>query len=254
MIIAHTNKRSHVKRDTLEMKLTCNMAPTASLALAFVVLLALPCDHYKIPPHEEVARVARFVANQCDWASMATISTRDPVKGQPFSNAFSVSDGPVGYGTGVPYMYLTNMEISVQDLQVNPQASLSMSLAQTDFCKNQSYDPQSPLCAHIIFSGTVLEVNGTEAEVAKKSLFGRHPEMVDWPADHGWFFAKMNITQRTTSRPHPTRASTDDNASLIRSHGAEASERSHSLNLVCCRDFQSHHPCSNQSLLLQTRK
>ncbi|KAG9349642.1 hypothetical protein JZ751_028090 [Albula glossodonta] len=171
------------------------MVPTATLAGIFVVFLALPCDLHKIPPHDEYARVARFVANQCDWASMATISSHDPVKGQPFSNAFSISDGPVGYGTGVPYMYLTVMEISVQDLQVNPQASLSMSLAQTDFCKKQGYDPQSPLCAHIIFSGTVIEVNGTEADVAKKSLFGRHPEMIDWPADHNWFFAKMNITQ-----------------------------------------------------------
>uniref|UniRef100_A0A673BLW1 Cellular repressor of E1A-stimulated genes 1 n=1 Tax=Sphaeramia orbicularis TaxID=375764 RepID=A0A673BLW1_9TELE len=74
----------------------------------------------RIPPHEQVARVARFVAHQCDWASMATISTHSPVKGQPFSNLFSVSDGPPGNGTGtgVPYMYLTRMEISVQDLEV----------------------------------------------------------------------------------------------------------------------------------------
>ncbi|KAL0204456.1 hypothetical protein M9458_002474, partial [Cirrhinus mrigala] len=61
--------------------------------------------------------MARFVVNKCDWASMATISTHDPVKGQPFSNAFSISDGPVGNGTGTPYMYLTHLEISVQDLQ-----------------------------------------------------------------------------------------------------------------------------------------
>ncbi|KAJ8350852.1 hypothetical protein SKAU_G00259820 [Synaphobranchus kaupii] len=189
------NQRNHVKRQTIGRKLARNMALTAARAVVFAAILTLPCDLYKIPPHEEVARVARFVANQCDWASMATISTHDPVKGQPFSNAFSVSDGPLGYGTGVPYMYLTRLEISVQDLQVNPQASLSMSLAQTDFCKNQGYDPQSPLCAHVIFSGTVVEVNGTEAEVAKISLFGRHPEMADWPADHDWFFAKMNMTQ-----------------------------------------------------------
>ncbi|KPP74386.1 hypothetical protein Z043_106457 [Scleropages formosus] len=171
---------------------------STAAALLSALLLALSSalrPSHAIPPHDEVARVARFVANQCDWASVATISTHEPVKGQPFSNTFSVSDGPVGGGGGVPYLYLTRMEISVQDLQVNPQASLSMSLAQTDFCKKQGYDPQSPLCAHVIFSGSILEVNGTEAEVAKKALFGRHPEMIDWPADHDWFFAKMNITQ-----------------------------------------------------------
>ncbi|XP_076580031.1 protein CREG1 isoform X1 [Chaetodon auriga] len=149
----------------------------------------------RIPPHDQVARVARFVAHQCDWASMATISTHKPVVGQPFSNAFSVSDGPEGFSTGVPYMYLTRMEISVQDLEVDPQASLSMSLAQTDYCRQQGFDPQSPLCAHVILSGSVMEVNGTEAEFAKKALFSRHPEMIDWPSDHNWFFAKFNITQ-----------------------------------------------------------
>ncbi|XP_035492904.1 protein CREG1 isoform X1 [Scophthalmus maximus] len=149
----------------------------------------------RIPPHEQVARVARFIAHQCDWASVATVSSRPPVVGQPFSNTLSVSDGPRGSGSGSPYLYLTRMEASVQDLQVNPAASLSMTLAQTDYCRQQGFDPQSPLCARLILSGSVLQVNGTEAEFAKKSLFSRHPEMIDWPTDHDWFFAKFNITQ-----------------------------------------------------------
>ncbi|KAM4601636.1 protein CREG1 [Polymixia lowei] len=167
---------------------------TMLAAVCLLGLLSCSCSS-RIPPHQEVARVARFVANQCDWASMATISTHDPVQGDPFSNSFSISDGPVGDGTGEPYMYLTHMEISVQDLQVNPRASLSMSLAQTDYCRQQGFDPQSPLCAHVILSGSVLEVNGTEAAFAKKALFSRHPEMIDWPSDHNWFFAKFNITK-----------------------------------------------------------
>ncbi|XP_007541465.1 protein CREG1 [Poecilia latipinna] len=164
------------------------------LGLSWAGLGSSSC-RVQIPPHDQVARVARFIAHQCDWASMATISSHKPVVGQPFSNVFSVSDGPHGTSSGVPYMYLTHMEVSVQDLQVNPQASLSMSLAQTDYCKQQGFDPQSPLCAHIILSGSVLQVNGTEADFAKKALFSRHPEMIDWPTDHNWFFAKFNITQ-----------------------------------------------------------
>ncbi|XP_063322647.1 protein CREG1 [Pelmatolapia mariae] len=165
------------------------------LGLSLASLSLCGASRFHIPPHDQVARVARFVAHQVDWASMATISTHKPVVGQPFSNVFSVSDGPRGSGSGVPYMYLTRMEISVQDLEVSPVASLSMSLAQTDYCRQQSFDPQSPLCAHIILSGSVQEVNGTEAEFAKKALFTRHPEMIDWPSDHNWFFAKFNITQ-----------------------------------------------------------
>ncbi|KAK7162352.1 hypothetical protein R3I94_004877 [Phoxinus phoxinus] len=165
------------------------------LAVFLALALARDCDSVSVPPHEEVARMARFVVHKCDWASMATISTHDPVKGQPFSNAFSISDGPVGNGTGTPYMYLTHMEISVQDLQVNPQASLSVSLAQTHYCKNHGFDPQSPLCAHIILSGSVIQVQDSEVCVAKAALFGRHPEMIDWPTDHSWFFARFNISQ-----------------------------------------------------------
>lgn len=102
--------------------------PTMSSALWPTLLLLLGLSwaglgssscRVQIPPHDQVARVARFIAHQCDWASMATISSHKPVEGQPFSNVFSVSDGPQGTSSGVPYMYLTHMEVSVQDLQVN---------------------------------------------------------------------------------------------------------------------------------------
>lgn len=99
---------------------------SAAVRAACVVLLGLlwasvsPSSscRFRIPPHDQVARVARFIAHRCDWASMATISTHKPVVGQPFSNVFSVSDGPQGSSSGVPYMYLTRMEISVKDLEV----------------------------------------------------------------------------------------------------------------------------------------
>ncbi len=94
------------------------MMMNRSLLAVCVALVAALGGSLSVPPHEEVARMARFVVNKCDWASMATISTHDPVRGQPFSNAFSISDGPAGNGTGTPYLYLTHMEISVQDLQV----------------------------------------------------------------------------------------------------------------------------------------
>ena len=50
-----------------------------------------------------------------------------------------------------------------------------MSLAQTDFCRKHGYDPQSPLCAHIILAGTVTKVNGdptgAEAGVRRASYY-----------------------------------------------------------------------------------
>ena len=75
-------------------------------------------------------RMARYVCHQSNWGAMATISARTPIVGFPFANVFSLSDGPVGESTGTPYIYATPMEISFHDLKANPQASITMSLAQ----------------------------------------------------------------------------------------------------------------------------
>ncbi|XP_069801641.1 protein CREG1 [Dendropsophus ebraccatus] len=165
-----------------------------AVVLLLVVSLAFRPSAADIPPRNETARVARYVAHRCDWGALATISSHEPLRGQPFANVFSVSDGPRGHSSGVLYFYLTTMEVSVQDLQVNPNASLTMSLAQTPYCRQEQYDPQSPLCAHIIISGSIQKVDDKEAGTAKMALFSRHPEMASWPRDHDWFFAKLNIT------------------------------------------------------------
>ncbi|ANM61926.1 Pyridoxamine 5'-phosphate oxidase family protein [Arabidopsis thaliana] len=39
----------------------------------------------------------------------------------------------------------------------------------------------------------ILEGGSEEAEVAKKALFTKHPEMMDWPKDHDFRFFKLEI-------------------------------------------------------------
>ncbi|XP_066888057.1 protein CREG1 isoform X3 [Kogia breviceps] len=107
-----------------------------------------------LPPRENAALVARFVTNVCDWGALATISTQEGVRGRPFADVLSVSDGPPAKGSGVPYFYLSPMQQSVGNLKVSE----------------------------------------AEMDVAKNSLFIRHPEMKTWPSSHNWFFAKLNIT------------------------------------------------------------
>ncbi|XP_005398282.1 PREDICTED: protein CREG1 isoform X2 [Chinchilla lanigera] len=181
----------------------------ALLAPALLSLLVSPARSYggqnhgdwekpplmpPLPPREDAARVARFVTHVSDWGSLATISALEAVRGQPFADVLSLSDGPPGAGSGVPYFYLSPLQLSARNLEANPHASLTMSLAQTDFCKKHVFDPQSPLCVHIMLSGTLTKVNETETDLAKQSLFTRHPEMKTWPSSHNWFFAKLNIT------------------------------------------------------------
>lgn len=168
-----------------------------SLLLCSHPSLALPVtqgSRGSPPPWDQYAKMARYITHLSDWGGMATIATRDPIQGKPFANVFSLSDGPVELGSGIPYMFTTPMEMSVIDLAKNPEASITMSLAQSNYCAEHQYDPEDPRCARLILNGKVIEVSGKEAEFAKTALFSRHPAMETWPQEHGWFFAKLDIT------------------------------------------------------------
>lgn len=140
--------------------------------------------------------MSRYLCHYSDYLAMATISTRGSLTGTPFASIFSYADGTMDKSTGIPYFYLTNMDMSTHDLQKNPKASVTISLAQSGYCMAHDLDPEDPRCAHVILAGDVLKVdnNSTEEKFAKEALFTRHPAMTDWPVDHGWYFAKLNIT------------------------------------------------------------
>lgn len=57
------------------------------------------------------------------------------IKGLPFGNIFSTSDGPLDNSTGVIYFYVTAMDNTVSDLKKNPYASLTFSEAEGEFCR-----------------------------------------------------------------------------------------------------------------------
>ena len=42
--------------------------------------------------------------------------------------------------------------------QSDARTTITMSLAQTSFCKKHQYDPEDPLCAHVILTGTLVRV------------------------------------------------------------------------------------------------
>ncbi|XP_016378840.1 protein CREG2-like isoform X1 [Sinocyclocheilus rhinocerous] len=147
------------------------------------------------PPHEETAKVARYMAHYSDWGHLATISTQEQIKGLPFGNVFSVSDGPADNSTGVPYFYVTPMDNTVMDLRSFPFASLTFSEAEGDFCRKQVYDPEDPRCARLTLTGKMVEVGPEELDFAKEAMFSRHPVMKKWPPGHNWFFMKLVLQQ-----------------------------------------------------------
>ena len=75
------------------------------------------------------------------------------------------------------------------------KASLTMTLAQSGYCRDQGFDDQDPRCGHLILTGSVVTIDSESEEgyIAREALFQRHPDMVDWPESHGWFFCKLDI-------------------------------------------------------------
>ena len=131
-----------------------------------------------------------------DWGSIATITSREPMKGYPFSNVISFSDGTSAESsTGTPYFYDTDMDLSQIDINANNQISLSMTLAEGDYCSKSAYDPQDPPCPRIILTGSIEKIPNFSLERVKAEwfLFTRHPGMITWPIWHFFYFAKMKL-------------------------------------------------------------
>ncbi|XP_046392561.1 protein CREG1 [Ischnura elegans] len=149
----------------------------------------------KIPPAEDGAGVARYIVRNSVWGSLASLSTMTDITGFPFTDVCSLSDGPPNNSTGVPYFYMTPLDLTAKNFEKDPRGSLSMTLAEGNYCVENNFDPEDPRCAHVVLTGKVVKVKtGTDEEIfAQKALFTRHPSMRTWPKDHNWFFAKLEI-------------------------------------------------------------
>uniref|UniRef100_A0A0A9Y239 Protein CREG1 n=1 Tax=Lygus hesperus TaxID=30085 RepID=A0A0A9Y239_LYGHE len=152
----------------------------------------------RLPPPPAVgdaARYARYVVHYSEWTSLGHISHQAATDWYPSSRVFSMADGPVEKSTGVPYIYTSYHDSVPRDLKKDPRCSMTMSLAQTEFCASRGYDPEDPRCPQVILTGVfeIVDNSTSEFEFARNALFTRHPEMKTWPGGHHFFFAKLNI-------------------------------------------------------------
>ncbi|XP_050514326.1 protein CREG1 [Diabrotica virgifera virgifera] len=149
------------------------------------------------PPPWQAALMARYIIHNTGWISIATISTQSSIKGYPFVSLKSLSDGPVKNSTGIPYLYMTEMDVSGKDIESDKRVTIMASLAETDYCESDNFDPQDPRCAKVLISGTLLKIKKTspEYQFGKEALFEKHPSMKNWPADHQFYVAKVSPQQ-----------------------------------------------------------
>lgn len=177
------------------------MAPRIASLIALSVLVfeagicaAKPQDRVKEVPVDNPVQLCRYIMNNVDWVSLGTISAQKETEGYPSVNLVSSSDGPLGNGTGIPYLYVTPFDFPTQDLEKDTRASIMITLAQGSYCKDRNMDPMDPHCARMMLTGTMHTVEDAMMDPAvRKSYFDRHPVLSHVPENHKFRFVKMNI-------------------------------------------------------------
>lgn len=162
-----------------------------------------------LPPRPEIldhVGVARWMVHALHMGVVSTLSTKEGLVGAPFGNIYSFVDGPCAQSTGVPYFYASPLDQSAIDAAANPRVSMTLSEAflpttchrfaePADCAATTQGDPEMPTCARLVMSGkwVVVDPNMDTFSWAQESLFERHPIMADWPTDHGWQIARIEI-------------------------------------------------------------
>ncbi|XP_078078073.1 protein CREG2 [Mustelus asterias] len=157
--------------------------------------LAARAPEQQLPPESSQQDRARRLLHSSNWGFLATLSSLDKIKGMPFGNIFSISDGLLDNGTGIPFLCVSPVDPTVVNLMNNPSAALTLPEAETDYCRQNLIELEDSRCARLTLTGQVVAVPTDEIQFAKQAMFSRHPVMKKWPPDHNWFFMKMNIEQ-----------------------------------------------------------
>ncbi|XP_065156336.1 protein CREG1-like [Atheta coriaria] len=166
-------------------------------AISIFLVALMVSQGTSIPKPSEKAKMGRYIIHNVDWISIATISTLDQIKSYPFVNLKSVADGPAKNGTGIPYLLMTDLDLSGRDVKVDNRVTVLASLAEVAYCSKKEYDPQDPRCGRLIITGKLLQIPiGTdEFRFAHTALITKHPVMASWEKVHKFYLAKIDIEQ-----------------------------------------------------------
>ncbi|EFJ30987.1 hypothetical protein SELMODRAFT_169319 [Selaginella moellendorffii] len=155
-----------------------------------LVLLVVSIHGSRRPDPSESAAFARWLVASGLWGVVSTVSIH--LKGVPFGNIVSFSDGPAFNSTGTPYFYLTELDPTARDLAADERCSFTISEASLGTCGKA--DAESPICSKITLSGKMVKlVSDDEKRFAASALFSKHHEMPNWPKSHNFYFYKLEI-------------------------------------------------------------
>jgi hypothetical protein len=148
------------------------------------------------------AEEARWLVHEADWGYLTSLDAKTQ---HTTAQVASFSDGAAGASTGRLFFYLMTEEPGDADEPPEKNsfaAALTMSQAIFDPADYESSqcgaekgtDPEDPRCAKLTLSGNVVPSKGADIETGKAALFARHPQMKDWPADHGFSVFELHVT------------------------------------------------------------
>eukprot|EP00540_Astrosyne_radiata_P014849 CAMPEP_0116839880 /NCGR_PEP_ID=MMETSP0418-20121206/10022_1 /TAXON_ID=1158023 /ORGANISM="Astrosyne radiata, Strain 13vi08-1A" /LENGTH=202 /DNA_ID=CAMNT_0004470059 /DNA_START=85 /DNA_END=693 /DNA_ORIENTATION=+ len=132
--------------------------------------------------------------------------TSEKLDPAPFGNIFSIADAPCGETSSNIYIYGTFMDQSFKDWSVNSNDAVSLTLSDANLdanclagsdsslLKTCSSNPMNPPCARVVFTGKMqLLEDESGIQAARDALFSKHPDMKNWPKDHGFVAAKLDV-------------------------------------------------------------
>ena len=73
----------------------------------------------------------------------------------PYGTLQSFCDGPLSNSTGIPYFYMSVMSDTFKNINYNNSVSFSLSMAESEYCAAQGWDPEEPVCARVTLVGKV---------------------------------------------------------------------------------------------------
>eukprot|EP00939_MAST-03C_sp_MAST-3C-sp1_P004258 g4258.t1 len=162
-----------------------------------ILLTVLCCATGRKPIYTEKEKTARWLTHSLTYGVLSTTSSSTLPNGTAFGNVQSFSDGPINEGKGRLYFYTSHLDTSMQDIDVNPNVSFTLSEEMLGNRCTESFldghDAEDPRCVRLVFTGIWRrELSQEEIGFANRSLFSRHEEMVDWPAD--FHFGTIDVT------------------------------------------------------------
>jgi hypothetical protein len=165
------------------------------MACKWQVLLLCAVANAGIFDHD--AEEARWIVHAANWGYMSTLDSKTA---EPTASVASFSDGLLNSSTGRLFFYLMTADPGRDGSNFSAALTLSEAvLDPADYTASQcgsraGVDPEDPRCAKITISGVVSPCTGDSIKIGQAALFDRHPQMKDWPKDHGFSVFEMIIS------------------------------------------------------------